>query len=305
MATATALRSQILKLRQTLTRVLPAADPRLERLRTDPAQILAGAGFTPDPWQAGVLRSRARRVQLLCHRQAGKSLTAAALALRAALLEPPALVLLLSPTLRQSGELFRDKVLRLWQGLGSPCKARSPTQLTLELRNGSRIVSLPENEEGIRGFSGVRLLVVDEASRVSDALYKAVRPMLAVSGGKLVALSTPFGKRGWFYDTWHGSSPWQRVRVTAEQCPRITAEFLAEERLELGERWFKQEYGCDFLEVTGSVFAAEDIEAAFHDGISPLFALPAGTSREAAASGIRSGPSDIPPLFEEGQACPW
>jgi hypothetical protein len=65
--------------------------------------------------------------------------------------------------------------------------------LTLELVNGSRIVSLPENESGIRGFSGVNLLVIDEAARVDDSLYRSVRPMLAVSGGRLVALSTPFG----------------------------------------------------------------------------------------------------------------
>jgi hypothetical protein len=44
------------------------------------------------------------------------------------------------------------------------------------------------------------MLVIDEASRVDDTLYLAVRPLLAVSGGRLVALSTPFGKRGWFHD---------------------------------------------------------------------------------------------------------
>jgi hypothetical protein len=234
---------------------------------------MAMGGFPPDPWQARVLRSPAKRTLLLCSRQAGKSQTAAALALKAALLEPPALILLLSPTLRQSGELFRAKLLPLWRALGSPEAARRPTQLTLELANGSRIVSLPENEEGIRSYSSVRLLVIDEASRVSDDLYRAVRPMLAVSGGSLIALSTPFGKRGWFFDAWEGKGRWERTKITADQCPRITAEFLEEERQELGERWFRQEYYCSFEDSISALFAYDDLLAAVNPAVQPL-ALP-------------------------------
>src|SRR5207244_4416310 len=118
--------------------------------------------------------------------------------------------------------------------------------LRLELANGSRIVSLPGDEATVRGFSGVALLVIDEAARVNDALYYSVRPMLAVSQGRLVSLSTPFGKRGWFHDEWFGEGDWERVKITAEECPRIPATFLAEERRALGERWYKQEYLCSF-----------------------------------------------------------
>jgi hypothetical protein len=114
-------------LAQKLKRLGRQADRRwgrdaalLPRLREDPSQLLSAAGLEPDPWQAELLRGQARRLLLLCARQAGKSLTAAALALKAALLQPPALVLLLSPTHRQSGELFRDKVKRLFNGLGRP-----------------------------------------------------------------------------------------------------------------------------------------------------------------------------------------
>jgi hypothetical protein len=144
-------------------------------------------------------------MMFLCSRQAGKSLTAAALALRDALLRPGALVLLLSPTQRQSGELFKAKVRRVYGALGRPVPATQETALQLELANGSRIISLPGDEETIRGYSGVTTLIVDEAARVPDALYYSVRPMLAVSKGRLVCLSTPFGKRGWFFDVWHGS----------------------------------------------------------------------------------------------------
>jgi Terminase large subunit, T4likevirus-type, N-terminal len=227
--------------------------------------------MTPDPWQTTLLRSTSNRQQLLCSRQAGKSTAAAALALLTALLKPPALTLLLSPTLRQSGELFRQKVLPLWRAMGCPGLKRKPTALELELANGSRIVSLPESEEGIRGFSSVALLVIDEASRVSDALYMAVRPMLAVSQGRLIALSTPFGQRGWFFQEWEGLSAWERIRITANQVPRITREFLAEERRTLGDRWYFQEYHCEFVEGIGNVFSSADIHAALSDDVEPLF----------------------------------
>jgi hypothetical protein len=232
--------------------------------------LLADCGLEPDPWQADLLRGSHERVLMLASRQTGKSLTAAALALKAALLSPPALVLLLSPTLRQSGELFRDKVCRLWARLGYPSRGKAPTRLELELSNGSRIVSLPENESGIRGYSGVGLLVIDEASRVSDELYYAVRPMLATSRGRLVALSTPFGQQGWFYQAWTGSEAWHRVTALAKDCARITPEFLAEERAALGSRWFSMEYECEFLGLAGAVFDPDDIDAAVTFAVEPV-----------------------------------
>jgi hypothetical protein len=211
----------------------------------DSMQLFTCLGRNPDQWQKDVLRSSARQLLLLCSRQAGKSTVAAALALGEVLGTKPALVLLLSPSQRQSAELFR-KVMEVFQALGRPCKVTLESVLRLELANGSRILSLPGDEATIRGYSGVSLLVVDEAARVPDELYYAVRPMLAVSGGRMVALSTPFGKRGWFYQEWVSDRGWERVKVTAAECPRIPPAFLADERKAMGSGWYDQEYGCIF-----------------------------------------------------------
>jgi hypothetical protein len=224
----------------------------LSRIRTDPAEIFTASGRTPDDWQANLLRSTSKQMLLLCSRQAGKSTVAAALAIKAALTQTPALVLLLSPVLRQSGELFRDKVKRFYNDLGRPVAVVQESQLAMELANGSRIISLPGDEGTIRGYSGVSLLVIDEASRVPDDLYRAVRPMLAVSKGNLVCLTTPWGKQGWFHKEWHGGGDWERVRITAEECPRISGEFLEEERRSMGESWYRQEYMCSFEDAGGS-----------------------------------------------------
>jgi hypothetical protein len=264
---------QVRRLLQEVRALGTAAHPLLARLRADPARILSDAGMPPDTWQAAMLRSSARRFLLLCSRQAGKSQTAAALAVKVALLEAPALVLLLSPSLRQSGELFRDKVKRLYNALGRPVQPVQESALTMELANGSRIVSLPGEEETIRGYSGVRLLVVDEAARVPDDLYRAVRPMLAVSKGRLICLSTPFGKRGFFYEAWEHGGRWERVKTTAAECPRISPEFLDEERQALGPRWFAQEYLCSFEEAVDQVFLHDDVLAACSAEVQPLFAV--------------------------------
>lgn len=237
----------------------------------DPARIMARAGLAPDPWQADLLRSRAPRALLLCTRQAGKSTVTAALALHEALYRPPALILLLSPSLRQSGELFR-KVLSFYAGFAKEAPADAETALRLDLTNGSRIVSLPGKEETVRGYSGVSLLILDEAARVPDELYYSVRPMLAVSGGRLVALSTPFGKRGWFFDTWqNGAADWKRVKVTAHDCPRISPTFLAEERAAMPDFWYRAEYLCEFTEAADSLFGYDLVMSAIAPDVAPLF----------------------------------
>jgi hypothetical protein len=266
-----ALLRQVERMRADLVPLRPTATGLLARLRADPAAVLTRAGLAPDPWQLALLRSRSPQSLVLCSRQAGKSTAAAGLALWTALTVPDSLTLLLSPTLRQSGELFRDKVKRLYAALGRPLATVQESALTMQLANGSRVLSLPGDEASTRGYSGAALVIVDEASRVPDALYYATRPMLAVSRGRLVCLTTPFGKRGWFHGEWTGPGPWERVKVTADQCPRIGAAFLAEEERALGARWFRQEYECSFEDVIDAVFAHADIAAALATDAQPLF----------------------------------
>jgi hypothetical protein len=227
-------------------------------LALDPALILRACSLEPDPWQRDLLLCTDRQVLLNCSRQSGKSTAVSALALHAALFQPRALVLLLSPSLRQSAEIFR-KVLDAYDALGRPVPALYRTQRRLELAHGSRVLCLPGKEETIRAFGGVNLLVLDEAARIKDDLYRSVRPMLAVSRGRLIALSTPFGQRGWFHREWTGPGPWKRVKVTWRDCPRITPEFIAEETRALGEGWVGQEYECSFLSLEGVVYPDFDL----------------------------------------------
>jgi len=226
----------------------------------DPVQLARRIGLVPDPWQARVLREPHRRDLLVVHRQGGKSATAAVAAVHAALYER-ATVLVVSPSQRQSQELFRT-ILQLYRSLGRPVPSESENALSVTLENGSRVVALPADAVTIRGYSAVKLLIVDEAAFVSDETLLAVRPMLAVSNGRMLAMSTPRGRRGWFYEA-SRSSEWRVTTVLADQCPRIPKKFLEDELAAHGEWRFRQEYLCEFVDVAGLMFRADDIEAIF------------------------------------------
>ncbi|MCX7802264.1 MAG: terminase family protein [Meiothermus ruber] len=210
--------------------------------------LLQRVGLEPDPWQERALLSVGNELYILASRQAGKSTVASALALHAAYAWPERTVLLIAPTLRQSSELSA-KVRSLATKLGLELAGESA--LRLELPNRSRVIALPGAQEGIRGYSA-HLVVLDEAAWIPDELYQAARPMLAVTGGRLIAISTPYGMRGWFYRAW-AEERGERIRVTAYDIPRISRDFLEAERVALGEWAFRQEYLAEFVEAGGAI----------------------------------------------------
>jgi hypothetical protein len=227
-------------------------------------------GIELDAVQSRVLRSRTRRGILNCTRQWGKSTVTVAKAVYEAGSQPGSLTVVVSPTARQSGEFVR-KASGFVQRLGLKPKGDGDNEISLLFPNQSRIVGLPGTEATVRGFSSVSLLLVDEASRVSDDLYMAIRPMLAVSQGALWLMSTPCGKRGFFYEAWANGGPeWERIRVPASECARIAPKFLEEERATMGDRWFLQEYGCDFTDSEDGVFDRDLVEQAFSDDFEAL-----------------------------------
>lgn len=242
-----------------------------EAQRLPGADLMRGAGMVPDAWQAEFLEAKPKRALLCCSRQAGKSLVTAAAAFEQALDKERSTTLLISPSQRQSAELL-SAVRMLALAQEPAVEMEQSSVLSLRLPTGSRIISLPGQPERIRGYRA-DLLVVDEAAWVSSALYYSVRPMLAVSGGRLIALSTPYGRRGWFYEEWTSTESWHRTRVTADQVPRISAEFLEEEKRRLPHNAFLSEYMCEFTDREDAVFSLADVEAAMVDDVDPLFAL--------------------------------
>ena len=231
-------------------------------------------GFPPDPWQRKFLESQAKRIISNTSRQVGKSTTVATKAVHRAKRKKQ-FILLLAPSERQSLELMRkvNDVLLLDKSLESiPTNKKSEKEFT----NGSRILSLPASEKTIRGYSAVDLMIIDEASRVSLSLINTVSPMLAVSDGDLILLSTPWVKSGFFYDIWvdEEDDEWQKFMVPATECPRLSPEFLAREKKRMGDLWFRREYMCEFVEGDETLFSFDLIRSAFEDKVKTYYDIP-------------------------------
>ena len=247
--------------------------------KNDPIFFAERVGFKPDDWQKDVLtwvqRNKQKKIPpgllLNCSRQTGKSTTAAYLATHTAIYYKNSLILLVSPSLRQSSEIFR-KVRDTLHSLKLEVELDEDNRLSCQLRNKSRIVSLPGIEKTVRGYSGATLIIEDESARVDDEMYHSIRPMLAVSKGLLILMSTPFGKRGHFHQAWESKDEeWDRIEVPATSCPRIDPAWLEKEKKGMGEWWFLQEYMCKFMDAMDSVFNHDTIMAAISSEVKPLF----------------------------------
>ena len=237
-----------------------AQDLRRMAMKADPVHLARAINLEPDPWQRDLLRSRSPRILLNASRQSGKSTMVSIIGVHQAVFFPNSLILLVSRTLDQSVELYR-KCQTVYRAVSHLAPSVSETAATLELANGSRIVSLPGRDDArVRGYSGVSLLLIDEASRVSVSIFEAVLPMLAISGGRLIALSTPFGARGWWYEEWMNlAGGWERHLARATEVPRISEEFLAEMKRK-GEAFYLEEFMCSFEDAHSQFFSREEVE---------------------------------------------
>lgn len=226
-------------------------------------------GYRPDPWQEKLLRSRSRKIILNCSRQSGKSTTCAALGLHESIYRRPSFGLVVAPSQDQSAELMM-KFDEFRGAVELPSDYLSTdTKLAVRFANGNRFVARPGSEKTARSFSAVTLLLEDEAARVPDPLYNSVRPMLAVSNGRHILMSTPFGKQNHFFKIWDEQRDmWEWYEIPAEMCPRISPEFLAEEKRT--NPWFEQEYHCMFLDAEGSIFSSDLFKSLANPAISAL-----------------------------------
>ena len=218
--------------------------------------------FHPDPKQAQILDCADPRVIVLSSRQVGKSTVAAIRALYLAVSNPRTFVLLVGPVGAQAGEILA-KASQFAATLGFPLRGDGNNPRSLKLPNGSRIVARPAVPASLRSYSKAQLIIVDEAAWVSESAFQAMSPILAAANGTLWALSTPNGQNGRFYDLWHNAphNKWTHFEIRAQDCPRFSPEFLAEERSTYGETFFAQEYDCQFLAAGLQFLSRSQIQA--------------------------------------------
>ena len=253
-------------------------------------------GFKPFPWQSGVLTSRHKRKHINGARQSGKSTIVSAVPCHSAKYYPNSLSIILAPTEKQATE----DILKVKEFIASDPtypELKRDSQDELALDNGSRILVIPATERSARGYSNPRVIVLDEASRIPDVVYKSgVRPMLTDNPDcEMFAISTPNGKQGFFYEAsksdrferYEIRSPWtvdpgdswnllkymeellyqamtKEKNVTSWFSPR---HFNLQEQLEnleaMGMQQYQQEYCCEFVEQEDMVFSYEELDRVF------------------------------------------
>lgn len=256
-------------------------------------------GYKPYPWEVEALDPDCRRMIILSCRQAGKSTITAVKTLCKAKTLSEALNLVTAPTQDQSKELvkkmngFRHRDPELPQLVHDGA-------FEMEFANGSRIVALPGSERSVRGYTAPKTIIIDEASQVTEDLVMAIRPMMVGADTELILLSTPRGKRGYFYRQWTHGKHWKKILVRiaydledgklvpampekkfhelmlekgihAYYSPRHDLEHLEQELESMDEVWFRQEYLCEFIDTMVSYFPLDLIEKAMDDSVEPLF----------------------------------
>ena len=215
-----------------------------------------------DEWQEKVLDSKSDRIILNCSRQSGKSTITAIMAVHHAIFNSNSMVIVVSRIEAQSLEMFK-RMSNYYKEVSYAPRATEDTSHSLKLANGSRIIALSgQQPDSLRGYAGVSLLIIDEASRVLEETYDVVRPTLAVSSGRVILLSTPHGKKGFFFDAWMAATDtfrdnlegWESASVTAEEVVRIKPSFLEQEKKKFPEWFFRQEYFCEFMDNISNIF---------------------------------------------------
>ena len=226
-----------------------------------------------DPWQVRMVDApAASRVICLTHRQAGKTTAAAvSVAHTMAWRQPGSTSLVLAPTLRQSSELIRNLRGRL---LAAGERLTVDNVFAIELATGSRALALPgADDASIRGLSIDGDCVVDEAARVSDALYEAARPMLIrhVATARLILLSTAWARMGFFYSIWAEGShrDWLKIEARVDECRHISQADLDRERRAMPASAFAREYENVFDSLESRFFDADAIAGAFGAVVGP------------------------------------
>jgi len=230
------------------------------------------AGYPPDPWQRSFLESDAKRRVLLTGRQVGKSQAMAALALHRSLTIPRHLTIVAAQREKSALELIESKLMPLYDALDEdalPARRDSaPTALkTTRFTNDARIEAVAMTPKGVRSFSRVGLVIIDEAAFVPEALFGAMSPFLSRSpDGVLVVASSAGEPSGKFWEICDSTdrdeadgegSHWTKWQVKSDECPWIPAEHLAAERVSMPAWQFEREYECKFSQavtVEGMVY---------------------------------------------------
>jgi phage FluMu gp28-like protein len=179
---------------------------------------------------------------------------------------PGGTILIISPGLRQSRIPMQKihSIIARHPILSS--RIASENRDSLQFTNDSLIIALPNNPERIRGYDASDIYLDEAAHFLNDEpVMQVLKPMLISRKGTFTVVSTPFGKRGLFWEQYrdaiqrkdsdHDVKAYDFYPSTIN--PLVTQQDLARERENLTEMEFKQEYRGEFIEQVDVCFPLE------------------------------------------------
>lgn len=267
-----------------------------------PNAYVKSLGFKPFVWQSDVLLSCCTRKVINGARQSGKSITISSKPCHKAKFFPGSLSIILAATEKQAVEdMEKIKDFICLDGQ-YPLVIRDSDSL-IELSNKSRILVVPATEKAARGYSAPDIIILDEASRIEDGVYRSgVIPMLTDNEKcELLAISSPNGRSGFFFkanqslrwERYEVRSPWDVLDLDMRLVPAMPEKKYQNLKIkdgirayysprhknleeqqsnleEMGPLMYRQEYCCEFVEPEDQVFNYDDIAAAFENKAKPM-----------------------------------
>jgi hypothetical protein len=228
------------------------------------AELTLGAEL--DDWQREYLEaaSQENRIAIVASRQSGKSTIVAAYVAWLITFVPDSLVMVASRSLRQATH-FQSRVDQILGKLHPVDSFLERNRLSLVLSNRSSCISVASrNPDTARGYSPV-LLCLDEGAFLGEDLLQTVTPSLAATHGAIHMISSANGKSNPFYEAVEGinSDIYWSQKITWRDCPRMSPEFIAQERRTMTDIAFRSEYESEFLSREGQFFTQQDINDLF------------------------------------------
>jgi len=239
-------------------------------------------------WQKQWLDDNSRFRVMLKSRAVGGSFLIALESFLQSLLRPNSTTLLISFSMRQSLELFRkvkehinrwkDIRIRAENDVYTFSATLSETKTQVEFQNNSRITSLPNNPDAIRGYRADAVYVDEAAMFKNDFEIKAaIIPCIAGKEGRLSLISTPKGKRGWFYEAWT-SETFSKHEAHYLMALHITQSDLEGMKASMSPLEWAQEMEMEFLDELNALFpydmilqCVSDYEAKLEKPENPVY----------------------------------
>lgn len=216
-----------------------------------------------EPWQKDTIDIYIQHptdtiITVCSPRQVGKS-TAIEVLLVYANCQKKGVSMCISPTIAQARKVFKE-VLNLL--LPTPIlKKFNNSTLILEFYNGSLIYfKSAEQKDALRGYTVSNVMVVDEATYVSDeVIWELLLPMTNVHKSSMILTSTPKFKQGAFYDCYTRGVNGMDGYITIDWTKYDTSKFLSPEKLELyrmqlPKLTFESEYLGKFIDGDSTLF---------------------------------------------------